>query len=103
MIASDIQLQHKVHEVVRLLMQRPITEALAMQVEEIEGFEHLEIEDGNWVGFEEDETMGGERHGPAYPWGRNGEYFITYRWTVSSYRAISGSRWADAVPERFDS
>ena len=63
MIASDIQLQHKVHEVVRLLMQRPITEALAMQVEEIEGFEHLEIEDGNWVGFEEDETMGGERHG----------------------------------------
>jgi Uma2 family endonuclease len=63
MIATDIQLQHKVHEVVRLLMQRPITEAIACQVEDMVGFEQLEIEDGNWVGFEEDETMGGERHG----------------------------------------
>jgi Uma2 family endonuclease len=63
MIASETQLQHEVHEVVRLLMRRPITEALAMQIEAIEGFEHLEIEDGNWVGFDEDETIGSEQHG----------------------------------------
>lgn len=48
---------------VRLLMQRPITEAIATQVEATEGFEHLEIEDGAWVGFDEDEYMGGEQHG----------------------------------------
>lgn len=44
------------------------------------------------------EGMGGERHGDAYLYGKGGEFFVTYRWTVSSYRAISRSRWADAVP-----
>lgn len=44
------------------------------------------------------EDMGGVRHGDAYLWGRNGEHFVTYRWTVASYRAISASRWSDAVP-----
>lgn len=46
-----------------VLMQRPITEAIAMRIEQIEGFEHLEIEDGEWVGFEEDAYRGGEEHG----------------------------------------
>jgi Uma2 family endonuclease len=53
----------EVRTIVRLLMQRPITEAIAMEVEATEGFEHLEIEDGEWVGFEEDEYMSGEEHG----------------------------------------
>jgi Uma2 family endonuclease len=53
----------EVKTIVRLLMERPVTEAIAMQVEETEGFEHLEIEDGVWVGFDEDEYMGGEEHG----------------------------------------
>jgi hypothetical protein len=47
------------------------------------------------------ESMGGERHGPAYEFGRDGEHFVTYRWTVASYRSISGSRWADAVPKGY--
>lgn len=45
------------------------------------------------------ESLGGEQHGPAYLFGKDGEHFITYRWTVSSYRAISESRWAEAVPQ----
>lgn len=45
------------------------------------------------------ESMGGVKHGDAYLWGRNGEFFVTYRWTVSSYRAISGSRWSASVPQ----
>jgi hypothetical protein len=53
----------EVKTIVRLLMQRPITEAIAIQVEETEGFEHLEIENGVWVGFDEAEYMGGEEHG----------------------------------------
>jgi len=53
----------EVKAIVRLLMQRPITEAIAIRVEETEGFEHLEIENGVWVGFDEDEYMGGEEHG----------------------------------------
>jgi Uma2 family endonuclease len=63
MINAPAQIQKEVREIVGLLMQRPITEAIAMRVEAIEGFEHLEIVNGEWVGFEEDETMGGEQHG----------------------------------------
>lgn len=53
----------QVREIVFLLMQRPITEEIAAQVEAIEGFEHLEILDGTWAGFDRDEFMGGEEHG----------------------------------------
>lgn len=53
----------EVKSIVRLLMQRPITESLAMEVESTEGFEYLEVENGEWVGFDEDEYMGGEEHG----------------------------------------
>jgi Uma2 family endonuclease len=53
----------EVKTIVRLLMERPITERIAREVEETEGFEHLEIEDGAWVGFDEDEYMGGEEYG----------------------------------------
>ena len=53
----------EVKTIVRLLMQRPITEEIAREVETHEGFEHLEIEDGNWVGFDEDPYMSGEEHG----------------------------------------
>lgn len=57
------RLEKEVREVVYLLMRRPITEEIAMRVEAIPGFKHLEITDGEWVGFEEDEFVGGERHG----------------------------------------
>jgi Uma2 family endonuclease len=63
MVATTTEIQKEVREIVALLMKRPITEEIAMRVEEIEGFEHLEIEDGNWVGFDEDEYMAGEEHG----------------------------------------
>ena len=53
----------EVKTIVRLLMQRPITEDIAREVEAHEGFEHLEIADGNWIGFDEDPTMSGEEHG----------------------------------------
>ena len=53
----------EVRKMISLLMKRPITEAIALEVEATEGFEHLEIEDGEWVGFDEDEYMGGEQHG----------------------------------------
>lgn len=59
----EMAVQTRVKAIVALLMQRPITEAIALEVESTEGFEHLEIEDGVWVGFDEDEVMGGENHG----------------------------------------
>jgi Uma2 family endonuclease len=59
----EAQIQQQVRDIVFLLMQRPITEEIAMQVETYAGFEHLEIDNGEWVGFDEAETMRGEEHG----------------------------------------
>lgn len=53
----------EVKTIVRLLMQRPITEEIAREIEAHEGFEHFEIADGDWVGFDEDPYMSGEEHG----------------------------------------
>src|SRR5664279_48986 len=55
----------EVRTMVNLLMKRPITEEIAMQVKAIPGYKHLEITDGQWVGFEdiEDEMTTGEEHG----------------------------------------
>ena len=55
----------EVRTIVALLMKRPITEEIAMQVKAIPGYEHLEIVDSQWVGFEaaEDEMTTGEEHG----------------------------------------
>jgi Uma2 family endonuclease len=57
------EVQEQVREIIFLLMKRPITEEIALKVEAIEGFDHLEIVDGEWVGFEKDEYMAGEEHG----------------------------------------
>ena len=57
------EVQEQVREIVHLLMKRPITEEIALRVETYEGFDHLEITDGEWVGFEEGEPVGGEEHG----------------------------------------
>jgi len=57
------EVENKAVEIVKLLMKRPITEEIAMQVDTYDGFKLLEITDGEWVGFDEDEYMGGERHG----------------------------------------
>lgn len=50
-------------EIVTLLMKRPITEEIALQIGDIDGFKNLEITNGDWVGFEQDEFMTGEEHG----------------------------------------
>lgn len=47
------------------------------------------------------ESMGGKREGEPYLYGKGGELFVTYRWTVSSYRAISRSRWKSSVPQEY--
>jgi Uma2 family endonuclease len=57
------QAQTEVRDMIHLLMQRPISERLAMRIEAMEGFHHLEISHGEWIGFEEDMYMGGEEHG----------------------------------------
>ena len=57
------EVEDKAVEIVKLLMKRPITEEIAMQVDTYDRFKLLEISDGEWVGFDEDEYMGGERHG----------------------------------------
>ncbi len=58
------RVQAQVIELTELLALRPITEAIALRVEAIDGFKHLEIVDGEWVGLgKEDGFMGGERHG----------------------------------------
>lgn len=51
--------------IVMLLMKRPITEEIAIEVKSIEGYEHLEIADGQWVGLDKDrdEMSAGEEHG----------------------------------------
>ena len=55
----------EVRTIVNLLMKRPITEEIAMQVKAIPGYKHLEISNGQWVGFDdiEDEMTTGEEHG----------------------------------------
>lgn len=50
-------------EVVTLLMKRPITEEIAVQIGDMDGFKNLEIANGEWIGFEQDDYMTGEEHG----------------------------------------
>lgn len=57
------EVEEKAIEIVKLLMIRPITEEVAMQVDSYDRFKMLEITDGEWVGFDEDEYMTGEEHG----------------------------------------
>lgn len=61
-VSAD-EIRAQVRDIVFLLMKRPITEEIAMQVLETPGFEHLEIIDGDWAGFDEDEYVSGEQHG----------------------------------------
>lgn len=60
-ISPDVE--EKAVEIVKLLMRRPITEDIAMQVDTYDRFKLLEISNGEWVGFDEDEYMSGEEHG----------------------------------------
>lgn len=54
----------QVKAIVSLLMKRPITEEIAMQVAEIPGYKKLEIVDGNWTLDEvDDDVTTGEEHG----------------------------------------
>ncbi len=40
------------------------------------------------------ESLGGVKHGPAFEYGKAGEFFVLYRWTVAGYRAICETgRW----------
>jgi len=59
-----MSVQEQVRSIVTLLMKRPITEAIALEVSAIPGFEHLEIVNGQWVGLDKEEkAVGGEEHG----------------------------------------
>lgn len=40
-------------------------------------------------------AMGAEQHGGPFPFGRNDELFLMFRWTVAGYRAIREKRWSD--------
>lgn len=46
-----------------LLFKRPITEEIALQVGSVDEFKMLEVMQGVWVGFEQDQAMTGEEHG----------------------------------------
>lgn len=61
MISKEVE--DKAVEIAMLLMKRPITEEIVRQVEVYDRFKLLEVSDGEWVGFGEDEYMGGEQHG----------------------------------------
>lgn len=53
-----------VKTIVALLMQRPITETIALEVGTLEDFQHLEIVNGEWQGLNgQAEDMTGEEHG----------------------------------------
>jgi hypothetical protein len=88
-------MERSIPEVSRFLISEHIPYRIKAGFNNMEARSHVDhVAAHRWI-----ESMGGERHGPAYVFGRGGEHFITYRWTVSSYRAISGSRWAEAVPK----
>ncbi|MBZ0276873.1 MAG: Uma2 family endonuclease [Anaerolineae bacterium] len=56
----------QVRDMVLLLLKRPISEVVAMQIEMADDFKHLEIVDGSWVLDTlayEDDYMTGEEHG----------------------------------------
>lgn len=40
------------------------------------------------------ENMGGKRHGKPFPFGRDGQRFVLYRWTVAAYRTIDAKNWS---------
>lgn len=41
------------------------------------------------------ESLGGVKAGPAFLYGKGGEHFVLYRWTVAEYRSIrEKSRWS---------
>jgi Uma2 family endonuclease len=53
-----------VKTIVSLLMQRPITEEIALQVGVMDDFKNLEIINGEWIGLDEQaDDMTGESHG----------------------------------------
>lgn len=58
-------MQAQVRMLVALLTKRPITEATVMQIKSVDGYQRLEVVDGEWVGLHEerDEITTGEEHG----------------------------------------
>lgn len=60
---TSSEIEDKAVEIVQLLMKRPITQEIAMQVDTYDRFKLLEISNGEWVGFDEDEYMTGEENG----------------------------------------
>lgn len=67
MVTRDVSIavSEQVRDIVRLLMKRPITEEIALEIKAVKGFEHLEIMGGDWVGLDKewDEMTTGEEHG----------------------------------------
>ena len=53
MVAPSInsEIENRAREIVFMLMERPITEDVALRVGLLDGFKKLEIVNGNWVGL----------------------------------------------------
>ena len=44
-------------------------------------------------------SLGAEQHGPSFEFGKGGERFILFRWTVAAYRTIRKTKWALETPD----
>ncbi len=40
-------------------------------------------------------SLGAEQQGEPFPYGKAGELFVMFRWTVAGYRAIREKRWSE--------
>lgn len=60
MVAPSIntEIENRAREIVFMLMERPITEDVALRVGLLDGFKKLEIVNGNWAGLEQGERQG---------------------------------------------
>lgn len=89
------RMRRVIPEISRYMIETHIPERMAQGFTSMEARSHIAHKDAHrWM-----EGLGGVRCGFPYLFGRGGERFVTYRWTVSSYRAIRTSRWSASVPE----
>lgn len=83
-------MRRAVPEISRFIMQTHIEERIAQGALTMEARSHADhVEAHRWM-----LSLGAEQHGGPFPWGRNGERFLTFRWTVAGYRAIREKRWS---------
>lgn len=71
----------------RTLIPKLIDEHQIVALEARSLLEHEEAH--SWI-----VNMGGEQHGEPFAYGRDGERFVLYRWTVAAYRTIDAKNWS---------